>query len=227
MIPVLANFPKGSNCLYVEKIFTTNRNRDDVYTPPNSLILKGNPKLHVANFSATATTIQIGQILGKGHNLSSWLDHIKKYFLEIQQKIYAHTKVIQTLVENQTPSLRLGFPKRVSTVTSKVKDLLPTWKIELEEEDIYSEPPLEGGSKTAELPKEVVDSKRLIEVLDINPELPTRLRHLNQAIQVPLKAEVKEISLPPFYASPANQEIIDKQMNKWIQLRVIEPSRSP
>jgi hypothetical protein len=45
------------------------------------------------------------------------------------------------------------------------------WKIELEEEDIYFEPPLEGGPKTAELPEELVDSKRLIEVLNINPEL--------------------------------------------------------
>ena len=93
-IPVLANFPKGSNCLYIEKIFMTNRNHDDVYAPPDSLILRGNPKLHVANFSATARTIQIGQVLGKGHNPNSWLDHIEKYSPEDQQKIYAHAKVI-------------------------------------------------------------------------------------------------------------------------------------
>jgi hypothetical protein len=42
-----------------------------------------------------------------------------------------------------------------------------------------------------------------------------------------LKPEAKEIFLPPFHASPANREIINKQMEKWIQLRVIEPSRSP
>jgi len=116
------------------------------------------------------------------------------------------------------------------------------------EEDIYSEPPLEGGPKTAELPEDRVDSKQLIEVLDINPELPAskkkelqdvitknqrafglddRLGHLDQAIQIPLKAEAKEISLPPFHASPANREVINKQMDKWIQLGVIEPSKSP
>ena len=43
-VPVLANFPSGSNCLYVEKVFSTNRNADDVYTPPDSLILKRNPR---------------------------------------------------------------------------------------------------------------------------------------------------------------------------------------
>ena len=38
---------------------------------------------------------------------------------------------------------------------------------------------------------------------------------------------MKEISLPPFHASPANREVIDKQMDKWIQLGIIEPSKSP
>jgi hypothetical protein len=73
-----------------------------------------------------------------------------KYSPENQQKIYVHAKVIWTLAEDWTPDLGLGSPKRVSTVASEVKDLLPTWKVELEEEDIYSEPPLEGGPKTAD-----------------------------------------------------------------------------
>jgi hypothetical protein len=94
VIPILANFPKGSNCLYVEKVFSTNRNPDDVYTPPDSLIMKSNPRLHVANFSATATTIQIGQVPGIGHNTNSWLDRMGKYSPENQQKIYVHAKVI-------------------------------------------------------------------------------------------------------------------------------------
>ena len=56
-------------------------------------------------------------------------------------------------------------------MTSKVKDFLPTQKIDLEKEDVYSEAPVEGGPKVAELSEDLVDSKRLIEVLDINPEL--------------------------------------------------------
>src|SRR6266436_8457714 len=67
-IPILANFPKGSNCLYVEKVFSTNRNPDDVYAPHDSLILKSNPRLHVANFSP------LGQVLRIGHNPNNWLD---------------------------------------------------------------------------------------------------------------------------------------------------------
>ena len=81
---------------------------------------------------------------------------------------------------------------------------------------------MEGGT---ELLEDLVDSKRLIEALDINPELPAverdriqeviiknhrtfslddRLGHLDHAIHIPLKPRAKEISLPPFNASPAN-----------------------
>ena len=100
MVPVLANFPNGLNCLYVEKVFSTSRNPDDVYAPPDSLVLEKDPELHVANFSATSATVQIGQVLGIGHNPSSWLDCIGKYSSENQQKIYVHAKVIQTLAES-------------------------------------------------------------------------------------------------------------------------------
>jgi len=110
MVPVLANFPSGLNCLYLEKVFSSNRNPDDVYVPPDSLILKKDPKLHVANFSATSVTVQIGQILGIGHNPNSWLDRIRRYSSENQQKIYVHARVIRTLAENQTPDLGLGLP---------------------------------------------------------------------------------------------------------------------
>jgi len=41
-----------------------------------------------------------------------------------------------------------------------------------------------------------------------------------------LKLEAKEVSLPLFHASPANREVIDKKMDKWIQLGVIELSKS-
>ena len=107
---------------------------------------------------------------------------------------------------------------------------------------------MEGGPKVAELSEDSVNSKRLIEALNINPELPAvkrdriqevivknyqafslndRLGHLDHAIHIPLKPGAKEISFPPFHTSPTNREVINKQMDKWIQLGVIEPSKSP
>ena len=107
---------------------------------------------------------------------------------------------------------------------------------------------MEGGPKTCEVSEEIISSNRLIKELDINPEVPpvkrqqleqviqanqlsfsldNRLGHLDTKVQIPLVPGTKPISLPPFPSSPAKREIIDKQMDKWIQLGIIEPSRSP
>ena len=121
-------------------------------------------------------------------------------------------------------------------MTSKVKDFLPTWKIDLENEDVYSEAPVEGGPKVAKLSDDLVDSKRLIEVLNINPELPAverdriqevivknhrafglddHLGHLDHAIHISLKPGVKEISLPPFHArlDPVSLAVLFTMLN--------------
>lgn len=41
-----------------------------------------------------------------------------------------------------------------------------------------------------------------------------------------MKSVTVPISLPPFHASPANREVINKQMDSSIELGVIKPSRS-
>ena len=69
-------------------------------------------------------------------------------------------------------------------MTSKVKYFLPTRKIDLEKEDVYFEAPVEGGPKVAELSEDLVDSKRLLEVLNINPELPAVERDRIQEVIV-------------------------------------------
>ena len=50
------------------------------------------------------------------------------------------------------------------------------------------------------------------------------MRHFDAKVHIPLISGTKPISLSPFPSSPAKREIIDKQMDKWIQLGV---SRSP
>jgi hypothetical protein len=77
--------------------------------------------LHAANFSATAVTVQAGQVLGIGHNPNTWLNRIGKYSSERQQKINAHAMVIQTLVESRTPDLGLGAQSELATVSSEAK----------------------------------------------------------------------------------------------------------
>ena len=111
-------------------------------------------------------------MLGKGLNLNSWIDHIRKYSPENQQKFYVQAQVIQSLAETWTPILGLGFLKARTTVMSHIKDLLSTQKTDREKEYIQSEASSEGDPTVAKLPEDTVNSKQLIQAPNINLNLP-------------------------------------------------------
>jgi hypothetical protein len=48
-VPVLANFKEVATSLYVENVFNSNRNLEDIYAVPDSLITKENPILSRTN----------------------------------------------------------------------------------------------------------------------------------------------------------------------------------
>jgi hypothetical protein len=54
-----------------------------------------------------------------------------------------------------------------------------------------------------------------------------RLGHLKSKVHIELKPGTKPISMPPYHASPAKREIIDKQIDLWLSQDVIEESKSP
>jgi hypothetical protein len=224
-IPVLVNFPTRINALYIEKVFTTNTNPEDIYAPPDSIITKNSPKIHVANFSTNAITIQTGKVLGYGHNPLTWLDRRNKYTPTALEGMERHAMMIQRLAEKRTPDLGLGLTPSLNTVTSHVKDLSDSILSKSTDEDPLAKPPLEGEPKIYEVPEDTVDSKRLLKELDINPNLPIhqirhiqeiivknqrafglddRLGHLDAKVRIPLKLDAKEVSLPPFPCSPVN-----------------------
>lgn len=107
---------------------------------------------------------------------------------------------------------------------------------------------MEGGPKTAEMPEDSTSLIQLLNKVDISPNLTPvqvqqlqkipeqrkeafglegRLGHYEEEVSIPLQPNTKPISIPPFQASPANREVIDKQMDSWIELGVVEPSKSP
>jgi Reverse transcriptase (RNA-dependent DNA polymerase)/RNase H-like domain found in reverse transcriptase/Aspartyl protease len=106
----------------------------------------------------------------------------------------------------------------------------------------------EGGPKTAELEPDDIPSEKFFEVLDVNPDLPTgkreqvkeilwkrrnafgldgRLGNLKTQFEIRLKEGAEPVSKKPYHASPRNREVIEKQMEKWLKLGVVEPSKSP
>ena len=117
-----------------------------------------------------------------------------------------------------------------------------------EEEEVLSEP-VKGGPKTSELPEyEHIPKDRLLSELDFNKNLTEeqlktlhevilknhkafgldgRLGNFPAKVNIRLKEGPKEISLAPYSASPANREIIDKQIDEWFRLGVIQESKSP
>ncbi|KAJ3898344.1 hypothetical protein F5879DRAFT_812740, partial [Lentinula edodes] len=117
-----------------------------------------------------------------------------------------------------------------------------------EEDDPLAEEPLEGGPKTAEVSFDDTVSEQLLSEIHISPDLTDSQRkaieqvvHANSntfgldghlgnhpaQVEIQMKPDAKPISLPPYSASPANHEVIDKQIDLWLELGVIEPSKSP
>ncbi|KAF8990851.1 hypothetical protein BDZ89DRAFT_974142, partial [Hymenopellis radicata] len=54
-----------------------------------------------------------------------------------------------------------------------------------------------------------------------------RLGNVKTKAKIRLKEGTEPISVPMYTTSPAKREVIDKQLDVWIQQRVIEPSKSP
>ncbi|KDR68033.1 hypothetical protein GALMADRAFT_23457, partial [Galerina marginata CBS 339.88] len=117
-----------------------------------------------------------------------------------------------------------------------------------EEDDPAATEPIEGGPKTSEVPPDDIPRNKLLSEVDISSALTKdqhrqleaivlsneqafgldgRLGNYPSKVEIQMKPGTTPISLPPFPASPAKREIIDKQMNAWIELGVIEPSKSP
>lgn len=134
------------------------------------------------------------------------------------------------------------------TAQSEVKVIYDASRQDYSAEDKLADPPVEGGPKTAEMPEESISTAQLLKEVDISPNLnPIQIHQLQNVIKwhkeafgldgrlgnyaeevdIPLLPGTKPISIPPYQGSPTSREVIDKQMDSWINLGVIEPSKSP
>ena len=225
-VPVRTNiFTDKDEVIYAESIFNVVRNMEDVYAPPNSLIDQQYPYLHVSNFSKTKVTISVGQPLARKISAKSQLNDSSSVEASQLQSCQSTVLAINAIAKE------LGFKSN--------HDNYP---------HIVGDEPLEGGPKMAEVPPEETPKAELLKEVNFSSDLSAehrerlekmilrnekafgidgRLGHYPAKVQIRLQPETKPVSLPPFPQSPANREVMDKQMDQWIQLEVIEPSVSP
>lgn len=221
-VPVKLRFPDGIDYAYVEKLVITKGSQEDCYAPPDSIIHKDRPYLHIANFSKKPIRIKKGQPVGIFHDPRDWLQRWGSDS-RTEQEAIAHAGAVKTLINELKPS-------------------------EPADPEVEAVPEIDGGPKTAAVPDpDVVPKEELLKVVDLPDHLTHeqraqlekvivknekafgldgRLGHHETRVKINLRPGAKEVSLPPYHASPAKREAIDKQMDSWLSLQVVEPSES-
>src|SRR6266478_1927051 len=179
----------------------------------------GSAQIPVANFSSHPHIIQPGEVLGVARDPHSWLDKPS-----LRKKVEAKKMVMFLDKLSQDREKAEPFPDK-----DKEDELL--------------------GPKMAEVPESVtLPSSNLASVLDISPDAPPEIQHRirelirkhqnafgfddrlgNPVVEVKIDTEpgTHPISLPMYRASSQKREVIDTQINKWLEQEVIEPSKSP
>ena len=226
--------------LLVERRLLSSKQIGSIFGAPDTMIDLDNPVLHISNFSENKVVISKGQILGQGRNPKNWLDKSERYDDKDLSKIQAHANLLKTLV--QVKNRTNGTISSKTVITSKAQRNAEG------EDDPTAQAAVKGGPKTSETPGDDIPSDRILSEIDISPDLSLRqkkeienvvlrnkqafgldgrLGHFEGKVEIQMKPGTVPISLPPFPASPAKREVIDRQMDSWIELGVIEPSKSP
>lgn len=234
LIPVHASFKPGRDTLLVERNIFSNRGPEEAYGITETLIHVRNPRLFISNFSATPVTITLGQNLGKATVPEETLKARTDISNEEMVSLERQAKIVRSLMKSNSLAIRAEVDN-IEQANQRSDELGP------------GEQAVEGGPKTSEVPTGDEDEHDLKEV-DISKDLEEwqisklkellwekkeafgydgRLGNYPGEVEVPLKEGTKPISVPPFVASPAKREVIDKQMDTWLKLDVIEPSKSP
>ncbi|KAI0323441.1 hypothetical protein GY45DRAFT_639113 [Cubamyces sp. BRFM 1775] len=123
LLRVGVTFPKGVDCMYVERLLLARRDSEQFYDQP--------------------IRIHRGDVVGFSRNPNTWLDRPSLYSSEQQAQILAHASLLRTLA--QDPSLKTGM------VRADTSELLLQADSRATEEEPLAEDPLEGGPKNSEV----------------------------------------------------------------------------
>ncbi|KAB5588058.1 Transposon Tf2-1 polyprotein [Ceratobasidium theobromae] len=223
MVKVKTQFEEGQSEGFLDCVFNSHKTEQDIFAISDCLISRNNPKIQITNLSDKPIWLQGGEIIGYMHDPKAYL--AKEEDLDSSNK--------EDL---------LKYAKLVKVIAQQKAEERP------EDEDPILTLSPEGGPKTAELPnteaipwEELLTKLNFAETLSKDQKskleqviikhrnafsLEGRLGNYNAKVEINLHPGTTEISLPPYSASPAKREIIDTQIDTWLKLEVIEPSKS-
>lgn len=223
-IPLLSHNIADDEDILAERLFNFSTSPEDSYAAPHVLFNSKSSYLPISNFSSRPVVIRKGQALAIKRKPGEWLDEKDKVSNSTYAEYETHALAIKALVESfgHTPDLTIPHNP--------------------------GDEPIEGGPKTSEAPPDEVreedwlkkvdiskgltdeQRKSLEEILKRNVQafgLNNRLGEYPANVTIRLKPDAAPISLPPFGQSPANREVVNEQIDKWLAWGIIEPSASP
>ncbi len=239
-VPVKAHFPSQHTSLFIERNIQQQGEGDRFYGSPDSLIDSINPFIHISNFSDLPVILEKGKLVATSHNPRNWLDRQLGGSKEAESETYA--TFIKDIIKAR------GNPASCRAIRTETEITSKAHQNAYAEDDPASTDPVEGGPKTAETAPDFIAATTMLSNLDMSPDLSPENRQRLETIvlrnklafgldgklgihdarvEVRLKPNSQPVSLPPFPVSPANREVMNKQIDSWIQLGVIEPSESP
>jgi hypothetical protein len=223
-VPVSTRFPVGMSEGFIRSIELLQTSPEGSLHLIEAMVPTEKCSVLVANSSRKPLKIAAGEIVGELRDPRKWLDAL------------------------QDDPLSQELIRSANSVTSLLTDIVrgPPKDDSWEHEHL---PEVQGGPKTAETPDlNVIPSTRLLEEIEFNPQLGKeersalekvvtkhqkafgldgRLGDYPAQVEIRLKPGEKPVSMRPYDASPMKREIIDKQLNTWLETGVIEESNSP
>ena len=224
--------------LFLEAI-PLDRGGDSFISAPHGLISldeKGFSHVKIANTTSRMVLLRSGKLIGQLFKAEEALKRMDQASKEELDQFTTQPNQLSALVTllNIRPS------------TSEVDDV----RLHVAENHLpQDQEESNWGPKISDPgPDQIYPSSKLRETIDVDPELETsqrdalykvvernqtafgfdgRLGHYKTKVHIELVPGTKPISSPPYHASPAKREAIDKQIDLWLEQDVIEESKSP
>jgi len=181
-VPVKATFPILCDSLFIEKNIDFANTMMGIVATTDTLISWLNPFVRVDNFTDNPVKVPAGQSLGRSHNPNNWLVRHSSVADADYAKLIVHAALLRTLAEAQSFSHDIvSFqdqvnPVKIAAVRSHTSIQSKAQWNATEPDDPLATEPVEGGPKMAELPEDPVETGRILEVLDLSPDLTAEQR---------------------------------------------------